>query len=233
MSSQPNQSLMDGILCLQSLAASDKPVRGRELARSLELDPTKVNRLLRTLKSMGLAVQNEQKAYLPGPGIHVLASQAMYGSSLLHNALPVLERITPSPFVVALGVLWRDKVSYLVHAEANDSLTRGIGSYPLYDACHSSIGQVLMAEEDDEAVAHRLGEERFSVLLPTLERVRREGFAVRRDQNNGEYSIAVPVSRPAQAGLAFSQLFDLTDRELEQHIQHLQRLAAEVDHGVA
>lgn len=228
MSSQPNKSLMDGIICLQSLAASDKPVRGRELARMLGLDPTKINRLLRTLKSMGLAVQNDQKAYLPGPGIHVLASQAMYGSSLLRNTLPVLENLLPAPFIVALGVLWRDQVSYLFHADAHSSLTRGIGAYPLYDACHSSIGQVLLASEDDASVESRLGPVRFSMLLPMLEKVRREGFAVRKDKESGEYSIAVPVFKPAQAGLAFSRLFNLSDQALEQHIQHLQNLSARI-----
>ncbi|MRI31619.1 IclR family transcriptional regulator [Endozoicomonas sp. OPT23] len=228
MSSQPNQSLIDGITCLQSLAAADQPVRGRELARQLGLDPTRVNRLLRTLKSIGLAVQNDQRAYMPGPGIHALASQAIRGSDLFRNALPVIDEIMPLPFIVALGVLWQDKVSYLFHGLPNSSLTSGIGSFPLYDACHSSIGQVLMAEEDDEIVEQRLGVERFKAMTPKLEQIRREGFAVRRDADSGEYSIAVPVFKPAQAGLAFSRLYNQSDKDLEQHIHHLQSLSARI-----
>lgn len=228
MSSQPNQSLIDGITCLQSLATADEPVRGRELARQLELDPTKVNRLLRTLKSMGFAVQDEHRAYLPGPGIHVLASQAMHGSALFRHALPVMEEILPAPHIVALGALWKDKVSYLFHANPDSSLTSGIGAYQLYDACHSSIGQVLLATEDDAAVLDRLGKERFKRMQPKLEKVRCEGFAVRKDIDTGEYSIAVPVGKPAQVGLAFSGLYDLSDQALEEHIQQLQYMSSRI-----
>ena len=42
---QFNQSLVDGITTLQALATSDHPVGSRELARRLEMDSSKVNRL--------------------------------------------------------------------------------------------------------------------------------------------------------------------------------------------
>ena len=228
MSSQPNQSLIDGITCLQSLATADEPVRGRELARQLELDPTKVNRLLRTLKSMGFAIQDERRAYLPGPGIHVLASQAMHGSVLFRHALPVMEEVLPAPHIVALGALWKDKVSYLFHADPHSSLTSGIGAYQLYDACHSSIGQVLLANEDNQAILQRLGEARFDHMLVKLEKVRHKGFAVRKDADSGEYSIAVPVGKPAQVGLAFSGLYNLSDQELEQYINQLHAMSSRI-----
>jgi len=87
---QPNQSLIDGLACLQQLASEREPVGGRELARDLGLEPTRVHRLLRTLAHLGLAQQDAQRRYRPGPGIHVLAAQAMFGSGLLRRALPVL-----------------------------------------------------------------------------------------------------------------------------------------------
>ena len=225
LSSQPNQSLIDGITCLQSLASSNRPVKSRELARELGLNHTRVNRLLRTLKSIDLAVQDQQRSYLPGPGIHVLASLAMNSSPLFRNAMPVIEELLPAPHLVAMGALWRDKVTYLFHAETMHSAASGIASFPVYDAVTSSIGQVLLAEELDESVERRLGSKRFERLLPKLQKIRQNGFNVRLDPDTGEYSIAVPVHRPALAGIAFSQLYDLTEQDVEDHVRHLKSTA--------
>ena len=91
MSSQPNQSLIDGIRCLQYLVSSDRAIGGRELARQMGMNSTRVNRLLMTMASIGLTVQDEQRRYLPGPGVQALAAQAIRGSSLFAQALPQLE----------------------------------------------------------------------------------------------------------------------------------------------
>ncbi len=80
MSSQPNQSLIDGLSCLQLLASSRKPVGCRELARNLDLNPMRANRLLKTLAEIGLAQQDQKKKYSIGPGIHALTAQALFGS---------------------------------------------------------------------------------------------------------------------------------------------------------
>jgi len=82
-------------------------VGGRELARELGLEPTRVNRLLRTLAHLGLAQQDDRRKYRRGPGIHVLAAQAKFRSGLLRRAMPVLESLRRFEFTVALGVLWR------------------------------------------------------------------------------------------------------------------------------
>ena len=111
MSSQPNQSLIDGIRCLQYLVSSDKAVGGRELARQMGMNSTRVNRLLMTMASIGLTIQDEHRRYLPCPGIHALAAQAIRGSSLFASALPQLEAHAPRDIVVALGVLWEDQSS--------------------------------------------------------------------------------------------------------------------------
>ena len=221
MSSQPNQSLIDGITCLQSLASSNRPVKSRELARELGLNHTRVNRLLRTLKSIDLAVQDHQRSYLPGPGVHVLASLSMNSSPLFKSVMPVVEELLPAPYLVAVGALWRDKVTYLFHAERMKSAASGIASFPVHDAATSSIGQMLLAEESDESVERRLGSERFERLLPKLHKIRKDGFNVRHDPDTGEYSIAVPVHKPALAGVAFSQLYDLTEQDIERHVRHL------------
>jgi DNA-binding IclR family transcriptional regulator len=106
MSSQPNQSLIDGIRCLQYLVSSGRAVGCRELARLMGINATRVNRLLMTMAAIGLTQQDAHRRYLPGPGIHALAAQAIRGSALFSQALPLLERHAPKDIVVAMGVLW-------------------------------------------------------------------------------------------------------------------------------
>ncbi len=49
LNAQPNHSLIDGFNVLQALASIDEPIGGRKLARLLDLEPTRANRLLKTL----------------------------------------------------------------------------------------------------------------------------------------------------------------------------------------
>src|SRR5262245_29763060 len=99
---QPNQSLIDGLACLQALASSSEAVGNRELARALGLEPTRVNRLLKTLAHLGLAEQDAQRRYRPGPAIHVLAAQSLFGSKLIRRAIGPLEELHRFGLIVAL-----------------------------------------------------------------------------------------------------------------------------------
>ncbi|WP_328997729.1 helix-turn-helix domain-containing protein [Kribbella sp. NBC_00709] len=190
---QPNQSLIDGLACLQALAAHAQPVGSRELGRMLGLEPTRVNRLLKTLAFVGLAQQNEQRKYLPGPAIHVLAAQSMRGSGLIRRALEPLESLFDLELQVAMGVLWDDQVCYLYHHSPGESAGEGLGREPLYPAASSGLGQVLLAEWPDEQVrelytdGHRLrgmssprtvGLDGDDGLLAQLAQVREQGYAL-------------------------------------------------------
>ena len=134
MSYQKNKSLEDGVEVIKALAAIGEPVGSRELARMLGMETTRTNRILRTLADMGIAEQDEARKYQPGPGIHVLSSLAMRGSSLLKAAFPIMEAHRNVGYTMALGVLWRDQVSYLIFASAGQPLMRGLASRNLYPA---------------------------------------------------------------------------------------------------
>jgi hypothetical protein len=138
LNAQPNKSLIDGIATLQALATSPDPVGSRELARRLNIDSVKVNRLLKTLAYLGIARQTADRKYTAGPGMHVLAAQSLFASGLIRNALPVLEGLRRFGHTVALGVLWQDNVSYLFHAPPGIEASRGlgrIGLLPLASCC--------------------------------------------------------------------------------------------------
>lgn len=154
---QPNRSLIDGFTCLQSVVGSRRPVGCRELARSLDLDPTRVNRLLKTLAHVGLVEQDAQRKYRAGPGIHALAAQSLFASRLLQSALPVLRPLQQSASLVALGVLWRDQVSYLYHWNADVGEDEAIARAALFPAADSVIGLAVRAHDADTRAVRRPG----------------------------------------------------------------------------
>ena len=187
---QPNASLITGLACLQAVASARRPLGVREAARALGLTHTRANRLLGTLADLGLVAQDAQRKYRPGPGIHVLAAQSLVGSRLLPAALPVLRELRREGFTVALGVLWREQVCYLVHARPGQAVDEAIGSHELVDAERSSLGMVLLSLQTSK----RSGE---------LAEIRQRRHAVLRFPN-GEVSIGVPLGDPVIAGIAVS-----------------------------
>ena len=102
---------------------------------------------------MGLACRGPSRRYLPGPGIHVLAIQSMIGSGLLKRALPVLEELRKYKLTIALGVLWRDSVSYLYHNDLSRfNAYDAIGRLAVHPAGASSIGIALLSELEDSEI---------------------------------------------------------------------------------
>jgi DNA-binding IclR family transcriptional regulator len=192
---QPNRSLIDGLAVLQALASSDEPIGSRELARRLGLETTRANRLLKTLAHLGIADQDADRRYRAGPGMHVLAAQALHGSGLVHRGLHALADLRrEEDLVVALVCRWRDRCSYLICSMPGTSLAEGIGRVAWFPARRSSAGLVIMA--DDPELADD----------PDLAETRARGYG--RLPNDDEVSIAVAVGRPAYAGIAVAGKID-------------------------
>lgn len=227
---QPNQSLIDGLACLGALAGSDQPVGSRDLARQLGLEPTRVNRLLKTLAHLGIAQQTPDRRYQPGPGMHVLSAQALHGSGLLRRALPTLASLHAHDFIVAMGVLWRDKACYLYHASPDMQPNMAIGSQAPYPASRSGIGLALLALEPDDAIRQRMGDrpegfESIDSLLAAIARVRQDGYAVSQI-GPGIRTIAVPL---AGSGAAIALSGDIPDDDIPRLANVLRAAAAHID----
>lgn len=210
---------MDGLACLQALASSDTPIGTRELARRLGLEPTRVNRLLRTLASMGLAEQDDHRKYRPGAGIHVLAAQSLHGSGLIDLALRHMRGLHTFGHAVALGVLWRDQVSYLYHVGTEDPASHVLEGEP-YPATKSSVGMALLAHESEEHVRELYAPTEPSLfqlnspppqldgpdgLLARLAQTREQGYALLGFPDHR--TIAVTVGAPPYAAVAVSGSF--------------------------
>lgn len=211
LNAQPNQSLIDGMATLQALAVSEEPVGCRELARRLGFDPTKVNRLLKTLAYLGIARQTANRKYVAGPGMHVLAAQSLFASGLIRRALPALENLRRFGHTVALGVLWNDSVSYLFHAPPGIETSRAVGRIGLLPATRSGIGMMMLSELDPADVEHIYqdkpieGFEGLSALQGRLAEIREAGYArVRIPDDRDHHTVAISLGDPAHAGLGMS-----------------------------
>jgi DNA-binding IclR family transcriptional regulator len=220
---QPNQSLIDGLTCLQAIAGSETSVGTRELARLTGLEPTRVNRLLKTLAFLGLAEQDERRRYRPGPAMHVLAAQSLTGSGLLHRALGPLEELHRFGLIVALGVLWRGHVAYLYHGEPGTDRADAIGRAHLYQATVSGLGHVLLAADPEQR--------QFVELTPELEKeldlVNQRGYAFTPSGNPPNWTVAVGIGSPPYAAIGLSGV--IKSRQVGQLVTALREAAALIE----
>lgn len=212
LNAQPNQSLIEGIRTLQALASSAEPIGCRELARHLGLDPTRVNRLLKTLAYLGIVRQTARRKYTSGPGMHVLAAQSLFASGLIRRSLPTLEGLRRFGHTVAMGVLWERQVSYLFHAPPGIEASRGLGRIGLLPATTSGIGMILLSELDNEHIRELFEDHSIPQfdddivkLLAKIDEIRALGYArVHVADDRDHHVIAVSTGDPAHAGLALS-----------------------------
>ncbi|CAM7557013.1 MULTISPECIES: IclR family transcriptional regulator domain-containing protein [Enterobacteriaceae] len=223
MSSQPNQSLIDGIRCLQYLVSSGRAIGCRELARLMGINTTRVNRLLMTMASIGLTMQDEQRRYLPGPGIHALAAQAIRGSALFSQALPLLESYAPKDIVVAMGVLWEDQVIYIYHSEPGSQMSQALAGFHMLPAWQSVIGMSLLAAESDEELQKRFVDAQWQQLAPHIAQQRELGRVVWH-HDDGEVSMAKPLGAHS-AALAFAGMWQVDDAVIDERLSELHTLA--------
>jgi DNA-binding IclR family transcriptional regulator len=208
---QPNQSLIDGITVLQALAISTEPVGCREVARRVGLETTRVNRLLKTLTYLGIARQTPDRKYRAGAGMTVLAAQSLFASGLLRRALPALEELRHFGHTVAMGVRWRDNVSYLFHAPPNMPATDALGRIGLYPATRGGIGMALLATLEDDEI-HEIyakgdipGYADMDALLVALGDIRHRGYARLRVKDEREqHTVAITVGQTAYAAIGLS-----------------------------
>lgn len=212
---QPNQSIIDGFTCLQALAAASQPVAMSQLARELGIEPTRMNRILKTLAYVGLAMQTANRKYTCGPGIHVLAAQSLFASGLLHRALPELNALRQQVGLgVAMGMLWHDRVSYLYHAslQSPENPIARVGSFP---ATKSGIGMALLAAQSDESIRQVYGSmaeihgpyENLEALLTQIQQIRSDGYAfIQSGTIAPTYTMAVTVGSPAYCAIGVADL---------------------------
>lgn len=238
MGFQKNKSIEDCLKVLMAIAGELNVCGSRELARRLDMEPTRVNRFLKTLKSAGYVEQDEAHRYYAGSGMKVLAAQSLYGSRLLRGALPVIEQIWPFPHVVALGVLFRDQVSYLFHAVPGMTVAEGVGRMKTFPATSSSIGLLLLALQPPALVEELYFRcpspiagifHTYAELTDCLALIREQGYAMLPSYDDKGYTAAVPVGEPVIGALAFAGFSESISSEV---LEQLQRRAEEITENI-
>ncbi|VEA00911.1 transcriptional regulator [Salmonella enterica subsp. salamae] len=175
-----------------------------------------------TMASMGLTMQDERRRYLPGPGIHALAAQAIRGSALFSHALPILERHAPKDIVVALGVLWEDQIIYIYHSTPGSQVSQALAGFRMYPAWQSVPGMALLAAESDEALMRRFTPEQWRNLAPHVAQQRQRGYVLWHHAD-GEVSMAQPLGKHP-AALAFAGMWRIDEAEAAARLQALKAL---------
>ena len=221
---QPVTGLIDGLIVLQELATSTAPVSGLKLSKTLNIEATKVNRILKTLAWLGFAYRTSQGCYSSGPAMHVLAAQSLYGSGLIQRSIKQLTDLTKLGHIVAMGMLWRNQVAYLFFWQPGTPVQESFGRTSLFPATHSSIGLALLAEKDDEEVRRIMSEDNIpgfksiDELFGKLETIRESGYA--KAFYNKRYSYAVKLGCPAYAAIAISGPgLDSQEKEIIEQLQ--------------
>ncbi len=192
---------MDGIRCLQLLASNEGPIGARELARQLNMETTRAHRLLKTLAHMGMARQNRNSKYMPGPAMQVMASQSMYTSGLMNNARgPLLELNKKTGLTAAFGMLWERNVYYLYHLIPGCTAEETVNRMRLQPVTESAIGMMLLSKKtDDEVRAFYEGADHIpsypegvEKVIFDLQHVRKDNYArLRIKKEEGRYSLAL------------------------------------------
>ncbi len=213
---QPNRSLLEGIEVLLAVARKREAVGVRPLARELGLTPTRLQRYLATLAHSGILKQRPDRRYTVGSGIHALSAISLSASGLASRAMKVLPDLADPRYLVALGILWRDSVSYLYFDTPQTPPANPFARVEDYPARDSVIGRVLMAAE---------GTEEESEFGRELQRIRKRGYASL-PRPDGHLGLAVPVGTPAVAGLAIEGAF--AKAEIPPLVQRLQEVAEEL-----
>jgi DNA-binding IclR family transcriptional regulator len=228
-----SQSLERGLDILEAIEAESGEIGVRELARRLELSPTIVQRLVTSLANRSYIEKNPETArYHLGHRAMILGASGERGVDYAATARRELDRLAHEHHLNGfVAVLRAGRAIYLqaVQADGPVAIRVSLGSeMPLHS---TAAGKVLLASLDDAAARKLLGSRKLAaitphtitdpaVLLASLARVRRQGYATVVEENiPGILSVGAPItdragSVVAALSTAFPKYLD-ADRTLQ------------------
>ncbi len=204
-----NQSVTRAIDILNLLAASSEPLGVREVARRLELAPSNVQRLIKTLAKAGFLEQTEgTMRYKIGYRAFQVGSVFVGQNSLYSAVMPELYTLAANHITGFLGVLRDRSVVYLatVQSEGPIAITHRPGSQTHLHS--TAMGKALLAEMNDSDIRAILGagplprvtprtKVTLQQLIKEIEAIRRLGYATSEEENRQGFFSAGAVVRDA------------------------------------
>lgn len=223
---------------LSALKRSDQALTLAQLERTLPRSKSLIFRVLRELESRELVARDSSGRYRLGIEAFELGAAYLHQSSytdVIRQTLEQLARDTGD--TVNLGVLRGGEVLYIMKfpgASSYVTISRVGGRVP---ANCVAIGKALLAQLPEEEIRGRLRDpltkmtersvDRVDDLLDELGRVRRDGYAVDREQAAlGRCAVALTakMSFPDDlAAISLSTAASTFDTRREALVQHLQR----------
>lgn len=168
-----NSTVFDAFRCLNLLASANRPQGIREMGRELELDSSKVTRLMQTLLALDMVQRDAKRKYSLGIGIHRLSAHAIHNSAFYNAVMDLLEESGNRAISIVIGVLSGKNVVYLIHTRGGNSIARSIGNYESYPVHDSVIGIKLLSAMSDEEIINRIGIHDYALLRKDIEEARR------------------------------------------------------------
>jgi len=192
---------------LDHLGGAAGPQSLSQISAALELDRTRVFRILETLRERGYVARTDPaKTYALGPAVLGLKTQAIAAMSVPEIALPHMRALSMRlQDSISLGVLEGAYVRYVARAPFRRIISTEIDIGTALPAHATSMGKLLLAQlpEDDVRAVYRDGPpQRFTPrtitdvdeLVAHLRAIRERDVAVVEEELElGLWGIAVPV----------------------------------------
>lgn len=215
MRNKPSYALssVDNALRLVQLLRDQGRLRVTDAAAELEVAPSTAHRLLGMLVYRGFAIQDDGRAYVPGPALGAAPAQLDWTRQLRDAALPHLELLSnrtgeTTNLMIRIGV----QVRFLASVESPKVLRVGTRQGTVLPARTTSGGKTLLAELKPERLAAlyqgptaALGDEvmpvaDFDRFAAELVLIKRQGYALNNQQTE-DAVVACGVPVPAPGGV--------------------------------
>lgn len=244
------QSLARGLEVIRAFGTDQPHLSQSQVAERTGLARAVVRRSLITLKHLGYVAQRGRSFYLT-PRILELGFGYLSASRLPEIALPHMEQLVQTvKESSSLSVLDGDEIVYIARVPVSRIMTVALGVGARLPAFAASMGRVLLADLDEDALTRWLAAARLrpitqytictqSGLKGELMKVRRQGYAlVSRELEVGLFSVAVPIRNRrgvAIAGLNVSMQFQSDSRTaaVRTVLPALKRAQGEIERAIA
>ena len=232
------QSVDRALALLEAIAESGGESTLTKLATRTSLHTSTCHHLLSTLVKSGFVAKvQSRRSYALGERILTLGRARLRQVDLPLRAQPFIERINAlTGETVILAVLERDSVVTLVNREALHAVRVDAGALGAADAPHATAtGKAMLAWLPDEEVRRILavhGMPRFTpntmtdiaVLIEDLRLVRRNGFAIDREEfQPGVIGIGAAIRDHVGAVIGAISASTPTMRAAEEHLAQMRQ----------
>ncbi|MBP1845778.1 IclR family pca regulon transcriptional regulator [Rhizobium petrolearium] len=199
------EGLAKGLAILESFDVTHPEMTLSEVARRVGLSPAAARRSLITLQALGYVQQKDKRFHLR-PKIMTLGSSFYFSARIEEVLQPDLrELVEKFGDASSVGTLDSEDVIYIAHVSVQRARRAAAVMGARYPACATSLGRVLLAGLNDDALERYLSNVRPKALTsktitdPAILReeilaVRESGYATTVDQlDYGITALAVPI----------------------------------------